>query len=68
MDLRHIFSHDIISDHTLAAVLAACITEAESCMRSVRFKNKFYDLKPYEALVDFGWVETGLELSKEEFL
>ena len=68
MDLRRIFSHDVISDHKLVAVLAACVAEAESCMRSVRFKNKFYDLKPYEVLVDFGWVETVLELSKEEFL
>jgi hypothetical protein len=68
MDLRHVFSQDILSDHKLVAVVAACLANTKPYMRTVRYRDKFFHLRPYEVLADSRWVEGTLDLRWEEFI
>ncbi len=65
MELRQMFSRDILSDLSLAALCIFLLSEAQPKPSTVRVGNEFIDLKPYESLIDFAYVEGLLPMTRE---
>lgn len=68
MDLRTIFSPDIMADHKLVAVLAHFLTEATPTPRTVKISGDYIDLKPYELIVKIETTQSMLKLGENELL
>jgi integrase len=68
MELRNIFTRDILTDPILTTVYTFCLNETQSEPAAIRVEGKVVDLDPFEVLVDLDRVEFELHISRVDFL
>jgi integrase len=65
MELRQVFTRDIIADHQLTVALLYCIREAQPVATATKYRNEFVNLRPYEVLIDYELAERETGMSRE---
>ncbi len=67
MDLRNIFTTDLISDHPLIATMVFCMVDMRPVAESVLYRGQAIQLRPYEVLLPWDRIQRDFQMSPEEF-
>src|SRR5437879_13316665 len=65
MELRDIFSYDILSNPDLLAVWTYCVREAQPFQSYPIHDGEVIELNPYEVLIDWDRMEHDVKLPRE---
>lgn len=68
MELRQVFSRDVLSDHQLVALLGYCLREVKPFRETVRYEGEYIDLKEYEILLSFSDLERELNIPQDRII
>ncbi len=68
MDIRTIFTRDLIADRELLATFVFCLAEVQVAPASRLFHGEVVDLRPYEVLIEFDRLEREIQMEKAQFV
>lgn len=68
MELRDIFSYDILGDRELLTVWTYCLREAQPIQSYPRYVGEVVELGPYEVLIEWERLARDVKMTKDQFI